>query len=204
MKKTILLSQVFSQVIYSIMLPFLMRLALFLNPIAIAVVWGFWTGMTLFAVCLLNGVQLHIPRWSIKGVIILYSVCLLILLFFRPANEHYHEWNLIPFKTILFYLSQRVEFLVAFYNLAANIVLFIPNGICILLLTKKRSFFRLAVLPAACISLIEVLQLLTHRGSLDIDDLILNTVGIEIGYWLYPVFKKVIVITPVKSFNQQA
>ncbi|WP_281176533.1 VanZ family protein [Cytobacillus solani] len=46
-------------------------------------------------------------------------------------------------------------------------------------------------MPFLLISLIEILQFITHRGSLDIDDLILNLFGIFIGYLLYPAFKRI-------------
>ena len=47
----------------------------------------------------------------------LYSVGLLILLFFRPKGQSYGTINLIPFDTIHFYLSGNVAYLIALYNL---------------------------------------------------------------------------------------
>jgi glycopeptide antibiotics resistance protein len=124
---------------------------------------------------------------------ILYSVSLLVLLFFRPNDQNYHSWNLIPFSTIGFYLSGNVNWLISFYNLAANIGLFIPFGI-FLMVNTSRSPMKLFLFPMMAIALIEVLQLLTHRGSLDIDDLILNMLGIIVGYLFYPVFKRIVSI----------
>jgi glycopeptide antibiotics resistance protein len=82
-----------------------------------------------------------------------------------------------------------VKWIVSFYNLAANIGLFIPYGI--LMMEKNFSTLRRLLVPIAFISLIEILQFITHRGSLDIDDLILNLLGIFIGYILYPAFRRV-------------
>ena len=59
----------------------------------------------------------------------LYSIGLLILLFFRPKGSSYGTINLIPFDTISFYLSGNVSYLISFYNLGANIGLFIPFGL---------------------------------------------------------------------------
>lgn len=196
MKRTILFCLIISQVLFGVILPFILRLSLFLNPIALVVVWGSWTGAITFFICLFRRQKIILSKGIVMGIMLVYSLCLLILLFFRPGNQHYNQWNLTPFKTILFYFSNSVEFLVAFYNLAANIGLFIPYGLFLLLFSEKRSFSRLTVIPVLSISLIEVMQFLTHRGSLDIDDLILNTLGVGIGYILYPVFKRVIEIKP--------
>jgi glycopeptide antibiotics resistance protein len=123
----------------------------------------------------------------------LYTASLLVLLFFRPNDQTYHSWNLIPFSTIGFYLSGNVNWLISFYNLAANIGLFIPFGI-FLMVNTSRSLMKLFLFPMMAIALIEVLQLITHRGSLDIDDLILNMLGIIVGYLFYPVFKRIVSI----------
>ncbi|WP_369404815.1 VanZ family protein [Piscibacillus salipiscarius] len=40
------------------------------------------------------------------------------------------------------------------------------------------------------ISIIEVSQLILGRGSMDIDDLILNTTGFIVGYLLTPLIQK--------------
>lgn len=42
------------------------------------------------------------------------------------------------------------------------------------------------------IILIEGLQHFTSRGSFDIDDIILNVLGVYVGYLIYPMLKKVI------------
>ncbi|WP_263597052.1 VanZ family protein [Metabacillus idriensis] len=44
------------------------------------------------------------------------------------------------------------------------------------------------------ISIIETAQYLTGRGSLDIDDLILNLLGVFMGYAVYPIFEKTVFI----------
>jgi len=122
----------------------------------------------------------------------LYSIGLLVLLFFRPANQEYGQINYIPFKTIGEFLSGNGNFLIALYNLTANILLFVPFGIAALMLSRRPSWWKLVMIPAVCIILIEFMQHLTKRGSMDIDDLILNLLGIWIGYGLSPVIQKVI------------
>jgi glycopeptide antibiotics resistance protein len=108
----------------------------------------------------------------------------------RPNEQNYGSVNLIPFETISFYLSGEVHWVIAFYNLAANIGLFIPYGILLRLVTAEKRI--LTFLPFLPITIIEISQHLTRRGSLDIDDLILNVSGFYIGYVLFPLFRKII------------
>jgi glycopeptide antibiotics resistance protein len=118
-------------------------------------------------------------------------MALLVLLFFRPSNQTYQSMNLMPFSTIAFYLSGKVTFIISFYNLCANIGLFIPYGIFLMMVFKKFNYKHI-ILPLVFISLIEISQYLTHRGSMDIDDLILNMLGVFIGCMFFPIFKRVI------------
>lgn len=70
-----------------------------------------------------------------------------------------------------------------------NILMFIPMGILLSLCLKnikKKNIFKYAVLiPLA----IEVLQLVVGR-SFDIDDLVMNFLGIVIGYYIVELVKK--------------
>lgn len=133
-----------------------------------------------------------ISKNIIKSVMGLYSLGLLVLLFFRPANQEYSQINTVPFKTIIGFLSGNGSFLIAFYNITANILLFVPFGVVTFMLFKNPSRRQLIFIPAGVILLIETTQHLTRRGSMDIDDLILNLLGVWIGYGLYPVIQKVV------------
>lgn len=134
---------------------------------------------------------------TLHAVTFIYSLALLILLFFRPTNQSYESVNLIPFETIHFYLSGKVQLLISFYNLGANIGLFSPFGLYYRYIKKEPSFIQLLMITFFSISIIEVLQFLTRRGSLDVDDLILNVVGVFIGYIIYQIFQKVFVVRSV-------
>ena len=72
---------------------------------------------------------------------------------------------------------------IAFVNLAGNIIMFIPLGYFIPSVWKKcRSFFRCVLTAAGMILIVELAQLVTLRGSCDADDLILNLIGVSLGY----------------------
>ena len=100
--------------------------------------------------------------------------------------------NLRPLKTIsayLYVLENREDAYLrsaAAYNLFGNIVLFIPYGIFLPNLFKcLREFWKVVLFGIITIVCVELLQIITLRGSCDIDDLILNMIGIFIGYIMY-------------------
>ncbi|MFF2448258.1 VanZ family protein [Neobacillus sp. NPDC058068] len=181
-----------SQLLFVILLPIWLRLLSYLHPVVLLVVWMCLTILVLFVVYSVRRETLQISKTILKSVIGIYSLGLFVLLFFRPANQEYSQINFIPFKTIIGFLTGNVNFLVAFYNLAANIFLFAPFGVATLMLYKKPSKRQLWFVPVVAILLIETTQHLTRRGTADIDDLILNLLGVWMGYFLYPFIQKVV------------
>ncbi len=197
LKKSWILSLIISQVLFILCLPVVKQVFSYLHPIAIAVVWACLTVGVILLVFLLRKDKIPVSYAFLKVLIWLYAACLLILLFWRPSNQSYTSWNLVPFLTILMYLRSSGDLFVAFYNIAANIGLFIPFGVYALIKRERKRFSIqwLFIMPALLISLIELTQYITHRGSMDIDDLILNFLGVLIGYALYPLTKQVLKIT---------
>jgi len=80
-----------------------------------------------------------------------------------------------------FLLGDR-SFLIAFYNLTANVLLFVQFVI-----------YAIFGAPIIIIIFIEVAQFLTKRGSMVVDDLILNALGVYLGYALAPLIKKMFI-----------
>lgn len=187
-----ILGLLLSQLVFLLCLPIFLQLSSYLHPIVIFVVWGYVTVFICFALFLVWEQSVTIPKAVLNIGLFLYTICLFILLFFRPNEQAYDNWNLVPFDTILFFLSGNVGFLVVFYNLVANIILFIPFGITLMISIRSHSLRFL--IPFLAISSIELLQFFTKRGSLDIDDLILNLIGIYIGYLITPLFLRVVKI----------
>ena len=75
------------------------------------------------------------------------------------------------------------------YILAANVILFMPFGLFSALLWRSFDWKR-ALLTGGCITLfIESFQLFIGR-TFDIDDLMLNTLGVFCGFLLAPVFRR--------------
>ncbi|UFU00513.1 VanZ family protein [Radiobacillus kanasensis] len=194
MQRLITGSLIISQVVFILVFPFLKDLTSYLHPIVLLVTWFCWTAAILFLVLWVKGVSLYIPQKLLLIAFSLYSLGLILLLFFRPSGPAGSAVNLNPFQTIQFYLSGRVPFLIAFYNLAANIGLFIPIGVFWKACFSKRakSPFRSFLFPLILIVCIEGIQFVTNTGALDIDDLILNILGVYIGYGITPLCKRII------------
>lgn len=110
-------------------------------------------------------------------------------LLFDPATAYPFRMNLIPLVHILDYES-RSDLLL---NLIGNAGMFVPTGIMTPLIYKKINGLKKTVLFGAAMSLvIEVIQLPFAVRASDVDDLILNTLGVLLGYgilslvrWIY-------------------
>ncbi|GGG56872.1 hypothetical protein GCM10007332_18190 [Epilithonimonas arachidiradicis] len=66
-----------------------------------------------------------------------------------------------------------------------NIILFIPYGFLGILYPKFNQFKWLLLVFFITINIIEFSQYYFKRGFADIDDVILNTLGLTIGYIIY-------------------
>ncbi|ENQ3081323.1 VanZ family protein [Bacillus cereus] len=102
--------------------------------------------------------------------------------------------NLIPFvKTIKMFKNDFTGIGNALYNVVGNILLFIPLGLFVPLLFKNENkLYKIALYGFVFSLLIEVLQLLTPSNLTDIDDIIFNTLGAVIGYFLYNICIKIL------------
>ncbi len=70
------------------------------------------------------------------------------------------------------------------FNIIGNIVMFVPFGLFAALLWRRFTWRRALALGAGITCFIECWQLLVGRTS-DIDDIILNTLGVVCGYFLW-------------------
>ena len=90
------------------------------------------------------------------------------------------------------YEAYAAQAQVASINLIGNIVTFIPFGAFLpVMWPKLRKFWKAVPAGAVAIVAVEILQLFTLRGKCDVDDLLLNTAGIVIGYALWRLVRTV-------------
>ena len=145
-------------------------------------------------------------KWTGFVLFLLYLFVLVEVLFLSradltadstlPFDEYARQsTNFIPFRTITRYwrVFEDSGFALRsswFFNLAGNLILFLPMGIFLpALLPFLRGFFRTVSVTALLVCAVEGLQLVTRTGSCDVDDLILNLAGCVCGYALYALFR---------------
>jgi glycopeptide antibiotics resistance protein len=102
--------------------------------------------------------------------------------------------NIIPFHTFYQYIFTSANVSdwgsVSLLNLSANLLLFSPIGFFVPLIWPKfKSFRKVVYLGLSITCLIEFVQFFIGRST-DIDDVILNTLGVFIGYGIYVLFGK--------------
>jgi glycopeptide antibiotics resistance protein len=143
--------------------------------------------------------------WLVFGM----YACILIkmILFKRPPGYylqhflHNYDWdmiranfrraNLVPFTTIMLFIKSKLSMRDIVGNVLGNIVGFIPFGILVPMLFRRFSTLAKTLIAAFLLSVaFEVIQLIFVLGSFDVDDLMLNTAGAGIGYYIYLVDRR--------------
>lgn len=118
-------------------------------------------------------------------VFVLYIAFLFYQTFISPiyGRAYSHRCiNIIPFRTISQFMSARYNRSIKIINVLGNIVVFMPLGIMLPLLSKRLAGVAKGVLFSAGLSaVIEIMQFIFAVGVTDIDDLILNILGGFLG-----------------------
>lgn len=102
--------------------------------------------------------------------------------------EYYikNSFNIVPFVTIARYSPKYTSLSVFSLNIIGNLIALMPLLFFLNIFLKNKLKFQEACLVGVLASLsIEVAQLITLSGSFDIDDIILNTLGIVIAYFVF-------------------
>ena len=92
--------------------------------------------------------------------------------------------NYTLFKTISLYIRHWHSLgMISFKNLVGNIVVFIPlGGFLPILFPKMQNFFLCMAVALLFIFGIEMFQLISNFGIFDVDDIVLNGLGVFLGY----------------------
>lgn len=142
-------------------------------------------------------------RWMAAIVLIAYSALLIRLIVFKAipiirvghlkfkfAGGHTGASNLIPFKTIASELVGRGNHLISAVNLLGNILPFVPLGLLLPLVFRLMSWPRALMLGVLTGLTCEVMEVVFHVGIFDMDDVMLNALGVLSGYGVFVLFKR--------------
>ena len=135
-----------------------------------------------------------------KITFILYIALMLWLLFGQRVSndvqggywdELSQNINLVPFRTIGGYMDRLYNSAgklnhQAVINLGGNVIMFIPLGFLLPFVSDRaKKLKNCFVMTFVLLMLVETVQLSTLLGSFDIDDLLLNMIGIFMGWMAY-------------------
>lgn len=136
----------------------------------------------------------------LRFLFLVYMGLLVWLLFYKNRQASYADYwlqvsrnySIVPFYTIRNYMrvvrfSNNAYLLRHCYvNLVGNVLLFAPGGYLLPALWPKfRKYGKFFFTCLASILAVETVQLFSLLGSFDIDDVILNLVGLTCGYIFY-------------------
>ncbi|WPO91877.1 VanZ family protein [Chryseobacterium sp. HR92] len=121
-----------------------------------------------------------------KIIIIPYTLFLLYLMFLGMGRFQYEE-NLLTlepvFSTIKFIQGPNRTIDIVTIVLG-NIIMFIPFGFLGWIFPDLRKLKPLLFSFISCIIIVEALQYFTRMGIFEVDDIILNTFGVYLGWLL--------------------
>ena len=97
----------------------------------------------------------------------------------QPLRTIRHQWRLLNMDRAWAVRSGVV-------NIYGNVIMFVPLGLFLPWVSERlRKLWRTLLASAAMITAVEILQLLSLRGSGDVDDLLLNLIGCTLGYFAW-------------------
>jgi glycopeptide antibiotics resistance protein len=109
----------------------------------------------------------------------------------------WHANNYIPFHTILHFITQANPN-IAIKQIVGNVVMFVPLGFFLVQRFKVKQLITVLILGASVSVGIELIQFLLNLWlgfsyrSVDVDDVILNTIGAGLGGYFTYLIKRVL------------
>ncbi|SFI56754.1 VanZ family protein [Halpernia frigidisoli] len=120
------------------------------------------------------------------AAIFIYTLFLLYMMFFG-LGRHSSDLRFLqlhPFQTITHFFGPHINRQAFLINIVGNVFVFSPFGLLGLILKKLNRIKFLSLSFLLCICIVEFAQYITGRGTADIDDVILNTTGMLLGFGL--------------------
>ena len=110
--------------------------------------------------------------------------------FGREEHADY-RYNLTLFQEIGRYYGVGIRtgsWRLFWWNVVGNVCVFVPFGAFLpALFAKCQKFFSVFLFTMELSLVVEIIQLVTKIGSFDVDDILLNTIGGILGYFVYKI-----------------
>jgi len=125
-------------------------------------------------------------------------------LFAKTISSSYRSFNVVPLHTIWSYVFTYNDQVsdwgaVALMNLLANVLLFVPLGFLAPLLRRGKTTLRQVLAIGVATSFtIEAVQFFIGRSA-DVDDILLNVLGVCIGYLVLAAVRNARLLAPASA-----
>ena len=150
------------------------------------------------------------------GILAAVAMVLVVLLFCKMLHKEIHPGKMFAFFLFAVYVIATVQ--IAYFSrepgsrhsidltlfgtwgeypqsksyVIENVIMFIPFGILVPFIWEgMRRFYRCIPVAFACTVSIETMQLLTQRGYCQLDDVVMNTLGAIIGYFIFLILHRI-------------
>lgn len=124
----------------------------------------------------------RLNRISYIIILVIYLIMFLNLTIFgRDITYIHYGLNLIPFKTLIQYIAYPTMYN-TLVNIIGNIVILMPIQFLVMKIFDLKKLKTVLLIDITLILTIEIIQLISHTGVFDVDDIILNLFGMLIIY----------------------
>ena len=119
-----------------------------------------------------------------KFIILPYTIFLLYLMFFGMGRLQYDD-NIVRIKPIvstIWFIQETISRLDIIRIVLGNVVMFVPFGFLGWIFPQLKNLKNLVITFVSIIVIIEALQYFSRLGVFDVDDVLLNTFGVFLGW----------------------
>ena len=119
-----------------------------------------------------------------KFIILPYTIFLLYLMFFGMGRLQYED-NIVRIKPIvstIWFIQETISWLDIIRIVLGNVVMFIPFGFLGWIFPQLKNLKNLVITFVSAIVIVEALQYFSRLGVFDVDDVLLNTFGVFLGF----------------------
>ncbi|MDO3425325.1 VanZ family protein [Chryseobacterium sp. APV1] len=121
---------------------------------------------------------------SYKIIIVPYTLFLLYLMFFGMGRTQMED-NLLtiePIFSTINFIKGCISWKEIVTIVAGNVVMFIPFGFLGWIFPRLQDFQNLLFTFISAITIVEAIQYFSRMGIFEVDDIILNTFGVFLGF----------------------
>lgn len=119
-------------------------------------------------------------------MILPYTIFLLYLMFFGMGRFQYEDnvVRLQPVMSTFWFIKGTISWFEIVKIVLGNVVMFIPFGFLRWVFPQLKDLKSLVIAFVSVIVIVEALQYFSRMGVFDVDDVILNTFGVYLGWLL--------------------